>query len=164
MNQQSWIRLAYARPHGPIAIILLFVLCSTPFMLLGSLLNTSYSSITALPLYPNAQAFTLTTKSTVGMMSTPTTSQVPAPNSIPNYMFATTDTPEAVAKFYQNSITQIYGRQAVQTSTSQSGQPNQATTITAARRPVGGSTEQTTITINTGQDGLTHVLVMVETH
>lgn len=166
MNRQSWTRLAYSRPGGAITILLLFTLCTTPFMLLGLQLNTHYSSITSLPLYPNAQALTSTTKGTVGMMSTPTTSDSPPPNSIPNYTFTTTDAPASVVKFYQNSLTQIYGSQAVRTSTTQLDQTNTLTTITAARRPssLGAPTEQTTVTINTTADGVTHVLVMVDPH
>jgi hypothetical protein len=157
MNRQSWVRFAYSRPGGPIAILLLFIICSTPFLALGSLFNTSYSPITALPLYPNIRTLMLPTATTVGLASapSPTPNPVVLPESVPNYAFTTTDSHETVVRFYKTTLEKIYGAQSVRVEASDSN----LTTLYGTRvsRYNIWVVEQTTVTVSTGPDGVTHV-------
>ena len=157
MNRRSWVRIAYSRPGGPIAILLLFIICSTPFLVLGSLFNTSYAPITTLPLYPNIQALILPTATTVGLASapSPTPNPIVLPESVPNYAFTTTDSHEAVVRFYKATLEKIYGLQSVRVEASDSN----LTTLYGTRvsRYNIWVVEQTTVAVSTGSDGLTHV-------
>jgi hypothetical protein len=160
MDRRSWTRLAYSRPGGPIAIVLLFAFCSTPFLVLGSLLNTPYSSITALPLYPNTQALMLPTATTVGLMSTPLPNPVILPQAAPDYAFVTTDSRDVVISFYKTTLAKIYGSQSVEVDL----QTPSLTIIRGTRSSLYNvwAMEQATITINSMPDGKTHVQVKLE--
>jgi hypothetical protein len=157
MNRQSWVRFAYSRPGGPIAIILLFIICSTPFLVLGSLFNTSYAPITALPLYPNIQALMLPTATTVGLASapSPTPNPIVLPESVPDYAFTTTDPHEAVVRFYKATLEKLYGPQSVRVES-----PDSNLTMLYGSRVSRYNiwvVEQTRVTVSTGPDGVTHV-------
>ena len=159
MNRRRWLRLAYSRPAGPIVLILLFVICSMPFLALGSLLNTTYAPITVLPIYPHAQALTLPTATTVGLLSAPTPA-VRLPSTTPDYSFTTTDKPDAVTLFYKNAFQRIYGQQSVWVESQGTG----LTIVHADRISLYNvmALEQASVAISSTPDGLTHVVVKLD--
>ena len=160
MDRRSWTRLAYSRPGGPITILLLFAICCTPSLILGSLLNTRYAPITALPLYPSPQAVMLPTATAVGLMSPPTPKPVILPENAPDYSLTTTDSKDKVVSFYKAALGNMYGPQSVQVE----AQSPEVTILRGTRRSLYNvwSTEQATVTVTSAPDGLTHVTVKLD--
>jgi hypothetical protein len=158
MDRQAWIRLAYSRPGGPILIVLLFTLCSTPFLLVGLALNTSYAPITSLTIYPKAQSLQPPVLGRVGMMGTPTTDGIIAPEAVPNYSFTTTDPSRTVLHFYLAELEKRYGAQGIWVEQ----QSSDTTVLHGSRRMLYNlwSLEQTRVEITSMPDGTTHITIM----